>query len=195
MSQNWTAEIRTEEGKGASRRLRNTGKVPAIIYGAGKDAVSVSFAQNFVKKALENNDNFNAVLTIDVKGGETESCVVKDLQRHPSTGDVSHIDLQRAGTDNKLTKKVPLNFVGQAKAPGVKLGGLMSFLQATVEVSCLAKDLPTKIDVDVSAMDAGTSLRLSQLVMPEGVILTALSHGNADYDQAVVNIGKPKRKG
>ena len=96
--------------------------------------------KNFVKKALENNDNFNAVLTIDVKGGETESCVVKDLQRHPSTGDVSHIDLQRAGTDNKLTKKVPLNFVGQAKAPGVKLGGLMSFLQATVEVSCLAKE-------------------------------------------------------
>ena len=71
----------------------------------------------------------------------------------------------------------------------------MSFLQATVEVNCLAKDLPTKIDVDVSAMDAGTSMRLSQLVMPEGVILTALSHGNADYDQAVVNIGKPKRKG
>ncbi|MDX1351792.1 MAG: 50S ribosomal protein L25/general stress protein Ctc [Thiomicrorhabdus sp.] len=195
MSQTWTAEIRTEEGKGASRRLRNTGKVPAIIYGAGKDAVSVSFSGNFIKKAFQNNDNFNSVLTVEVNGGETESCVVKDLQRHPSTGEVSHIDLQRAGTDNKLTKKVPLNFIGQAKAPGVKLGGLMSFLQSTVEVSCLAKDLPTKIDVDVSAMDAGTSMRLSQLVMPEGVILTALSHGNADYDQAVVNIGKPKRKG
>ncbi|WP_040726186.1 50S ribosomal protein L25/general stress protein Ctc [Thiomicrorhabdus sp. Kp2] len=194
MSQNWTAEIRTEEGKGASRRLRNTGKVPAIIYGAGKDAVSVSFSGNFIKKAFQNNDNFNSVLTVDVTGGESESCVVKDIQRHPSTGEVSHIDLQRAGANNKLTKKVPLNFVGQAKSPGVKLGGLMSFLQATVEVSCLAKDLPTKIDVDVSAMNAGTSMRLSQLVMPEGVILTALSHGNADYDQAVVNIGAPKRK-
>ncbi len=193
MSQNWTAEIRTEEGKGASRRLRHTGKVPAIIYGAGKDAVSVSFSGNFVKKAFENSDNFNSVLTIDVNGGKKESCVVKDLQRHPSTGLVSHIDLQRAGKDNKLVKKVPLNFVGQAKSPGVKLGGLMSFLQVTVEVSCLAKDLPTKIDVDVSEMDAGTSMRLSQLVMPKGVVITALSHGNADYDQSVVNIGAPKR--
>jgi len=194
MSQNWTAEIRTEEGKGASRRLRNTGKVPAIIYGAGQDAVSVSISGNFVKKAFQNSDNFNTVLTVDVNGGATESCVVKDIQRHPSTGEVSHIDLQRAGADNKLIKKVPLQFVGQAKAPGVKLGGLMSFLQSTVEVSCLAKDLPTKIEVDVSAMEASTSMRLSQLVMPEGVIITALSHGNADYDQAVVNIGAPKRK-
>ncbi|GAB6069441.1 50S ribosomal protein L25/general stress protein Ctc [Thiomicrorhabdus hydrogeniphila] len=194
MSQNWTAEIRTEEGKGASRRLRHTGKVPAIIYGAGKDAVSVSFSGNFVKKAFQNSDNFNSVLTIDVNGGAKESCVVKDIQRHPSTGEVSHIDLQRAGKDNKLTKKVPLQFVGQAKSPGVKLGGLMSFLQSTVEVSCLAKDLPTKIEVDVSAMEASTSMRLSQLVMPKGVVITALSHGNADYDQAVVNIGAPKRK-
>ena len=193
MSQNWTAEIRTEEGKGASRRLRHAGKVPAIIYGAGKDAVSVAFAENFVKKAFENNDNFNSVLTIDVTGGTTESCVVKDIQRHPATGEVSHIDFQRAGADNKITKKVPLNFIGQEVAAGVKAGGLMSFLQATVEVSCLAKDLPTKLDVDVSSMEAGTSMRLSELALPAGVVITALSHGNADYDQSVVNIGKSKR--
>ncbi|BCN92659.1 50S ribosomal protein L25 [Thiomicrorhabdus immobilis] len=195
MSQNWTAEIRTEEGKGASRRLRHAGKVPAIIYGAGKDAVSVSFAGNFIKKAFQDNDNFNTVLTVEVAGGASESCVVKDVQRHPATGEVSHIDFQRAGTENKLTKKIPLNFVGKAIAPGVKAGGLMSFLQSTVEVSCLAKDLPTKLDVDVSSMEAGTSMRLSELTVPAGVIITALSHGNADYDQAVVNIGKPKRKG
>jgi len=194
MSQNWTAEIRTEEGKGASRRLRHAGKVPAIIYGAGKDAVSIAFAENFIKKSFENADNFNSVLTIDVEGGASEACVVKDIQRHPSTGLVSHIDFQRAGTDNKLVKKVPLNFVGKATAPGVKEGGLMSFLQSTVEVSCLAKDLPTKIDVDVSSMAAGTSMRLSELTVPAGVIITALSHGNADYDQAVVNIGKAKKR-
>lgn len=192
MSQNWTAEIRTEEGKGASRRLRHAGRVPAIIYGANKDAVSVSFADNFIKKAFSDNDNFNTVLTIDVNGAEPETCVVKDIQRHPSTGLVSHIDLQRAGT-TKLTKKVPLTFTGQESAPGVKLGGLMSFLQSTVEVSCLAADLPTKINVDVSAMEAGTSMRLSELTMPEGVSITALSHGNTDYDQSVVNIGKAKR--
>ncbi len=195
MSLNWTAEIRTEEGKGASRRLRHAGRVPAIIYGAGKDAVSVSFSANSVKKAFENNDTFNSILNVDVQGGTAESVVVKDVQRHPATGEVAHIDLQRAGADNKLVKKVPLNFVGKASSPGVKLGGLMSFLQATVEVSCLAKDLPTKIDVDVSGMEAGTSMRLSELTLPEGVVITALTHGNTDYDQAVVNIGKPKRKG
>ncbi len=133
-------------------------------------------------------------MNIDVQGGTAESVVVKDVQRHPATGEVSHIDLQRAGADNKLVKKVPLNFIGQAVAPGVKLGGLMSFLQATVEVSCVAKDLPTKIDVDVSNMEAGSSMRLSELTMPEGVAITALSHGNTDYDQSVVNISKPKRK-
>jgi len=194
MSQNWTANIRTEEGKGASRRLRHAGLVPAIIYGAGKDAVSVSFPLNFVKKAFENDDNFNTVLTIDVDGGSSETCVVKDIQRHPSTGDVFHIDFQRAGEENKLVKKVPLTFSGQDVAPGVKAGGLMSFLQSTVEVSCLAKDLPTKIDVDVSSMEAGTSMRLSELTVPAGVVITALSHGNADYDQAVVNIGKAKNR-
>ena len=195
MSQVWTAETRTEEGKGASRRLRHAGRVPAIIYGANKDAVSVSLSANTVKKAFANNDTFNSILNIDVQGADAESVVVKDVQRHPATGEVAHIDLQRAAADNRLVKKVPLNFVGKASAPGVKLGGLMSFLQATVEVSCLAKDLPTKIDVDVSSMQAGTSMRLSELTLPEGVVITALTHGNTDYDQAVVNIGKPKRKG
>ena len=195
MSQNWTAEIRTEEGKGASRRLRRAGKVPAIIYGGDKPAVSVSFTGNFVAHAFDNKDMFNTVVTVDVQGGEAEQVVVKDMQRHPATNEIAHMDLQRAGENNLITKKVPLNFTGKAVAPGVKMGGLMSFLQPSVEVRCLAKDLPASIGVDVSAMEAGTSLRLSELTMPEGVILTALTHGNTDYDQAVVNIGKPKRKG
>jgi large subunit ribosomal protein L25 len=195
MSLNWTAEIRSEEGKGASRRLRHAGKVPAIIYGGDKDAVSVALSANLVKKAFEDTAAFNSVLDVEVQGGDNEAVVVKDVQRHPATGEVAHIDFQRAGADNMLVKKVPLNFMGKEKAPGVKLGGLMAFLQATVEVKCLAKDLPKAIDVDVSSMEAGSSMRLSELNMPEGVILTALSHGNTDYDQAVVNIGKPKRKG
>lgn len=195
MSQNWTAEIRTEEGKGASRRLRNAGKVPAIIYGGDKDAVSVAFEGNFIAHVFDNKAMFNTIVTVDVNGGESEQVVVKDIQRHPATNNISHMDLQRASGDIVVTKKVPLNFSGQAVAPGVKMGGLMSFLQPSVEVRCAAKDLPSSIEVDVSAMEAGTSLRLSELTMPEGVILTALTHGNTDYDQAVVNIGKPKRKG
>lgn len=193
MSHIWTAEIRTDEGKGASRRLRHANKVPAVIYGAGKDAVSVSLTANFVKHALENAAIFNTVLTLEVEGGETETCVIKDMQRHPATGAAHHIDFQRAA-DNVLVKKVPLTFVGKAVAPGVKAGGLMSFLQSAVEVSCLAKNLPTTISVDVSAMQEGSSMRLSEIALPEGVSITALSHGSSDYDQSVVNIGKAAKR-
>jgi large subunit ribosomal protein L25 len=192
MSHIWTAEIRTDEGKGASRRLRHANKVPAVVYGAGKDAVSVSLTANFVKHALENESIFNTVLTLEVEGGETETCVIKDMQRHPATGAAFHIDFQRAA-DNILVKRVPLTFSGKSTAPGVKAGGLMSFLQSTVEVSCVAKNLPTTITVNVSTMEEGSSMRLSEIVLPEGVSLTALTHGSSDYDQSVVNIGKAKR--
>ena len=195
MGSNWTAEIRNDAGKGASRRLRHAGKVPGIVYGGDKAAVSVAFDGNFIAHAFDNKDMFNTVIALDVTGGESETVVVKDMQRHPATNAVTHIDLQRAEGDAVVTKKVPLDFQGKNVAPGVKMGGLMSFLQPSVEVRCAANILPASIKVDVSKMEAGSSLRLSQLVMPEGVILTALTHGNTDYDQAVVNIGKPKRKG
>lgn len=195
MSQSWNAVIRSEEGKGASRRLRRAGKVPAIIYGADKDALSIALEANMVKHALQNDDMYNTVINVDVDGGTAEQCVIKDLQRHPATGDVSHIDMQRVTDDSTVTKKIPFNFEGKAVAPGVKLGGMLTVLQPSVEVRCAAKNLPTSITVDVSAMEAGTSMRLSDLQLPEGVVITALTHGNSDYDQAVVNISKPKRKG
>lgn len=195
MSQTWTAEIRTEEGKGASRRLRHAEKVPAIIYGADKGAVSVAFEAKLIRHAFEDVDMFNTILTIDVQGGTAEQCVVKDMQRHPATGNVSHIDLQRISDDSVITKKVPFKFQGKSKSPGVKAGAMMTFLQSTVEVRCTAKNLPKAIVVDVSAMEAGTSTRLSGLTLPEGVVITALTHGNMDYDQAVVTIGAAKRVG
>ncbi|MGC9386197.1 MAG: 50S ribosomal protein L25/general stress protein Ctc [Hydrogenovibrio sp.] len=192
MSHVWTAELRTEEGKGASRRLRHAGMVPAIIYGGEQEAKSIAIESRIVEHALNDVDLYNTVLTIE-GAGEAESCVIKDLQRHPATGFVSHIDFQRASDSSRIVKRVPLKFVGQSSAPGVKMGGLMSFMQSSVEVSCLTQDLPTAIKVDVSGLEAGESLRLSQLALPEGVKLTALTHGNSDYDQAVVGIGKVKR--
>jgi large subunit ribosomal protein L25 len=193
MSQVWTAQARSTEGKGASRRLRQMGKVPGIIYGADKDAVSVTFEASFVKKMLENNEVYNKVLTVDVVGGSQERVIIKDMQRHPARSDVMHIDLQRVLDDSRVTKRIPLNFIGTTVAPGVKLGGLMTFFQKTVEVRCHAKNLPTVIDIDVSKMESGQSLRLSDLVMPEGVEVVALLHGSSDYDQAVVGIGKVRR--
>jgi len=191
MSQVWTAELRTEEGKGASRRLRHAGKIPAIIYGSG-DAKPIALESNKVEHALMDDDILNTVLTIE-GAGDKEVRVIKDIQRHPATGFISHIDFQRAADDAFVTKRVPLRFVGTDVAPGVKMGGLMSFMQQTVEVRCLTKDLPTKIDVDVSNLGESSNIRLSELPMPEGVTLTALTHGSADYDQAVVGIGKIRR--
>jgi large subunit ribosomal protein L25 len=193
MSEVWTAEARVAEGKGASRRLRHAGKVPAIIYGADKDAVSVTFESRFVKKALVNIDAYNTVLTVDVTGGEQEHVIIKDMQRHPSREEVMHIDLQRVSDDSRVTKHVPIRFIGAAKAPGVKLGGMMTYFQKTVEVRCSAKSLPKAIEIDVSTMEAGENLRLSDLQMPDGVQVVALLHGNSDYDQAVVGIGKVRR--
>ena len=191
MSQVWTAELREDNGKGASRRLRHAGKIPAIIYGAGKDAKSISLASNVVEHALENADLYNTVLTVE-GAGPKETCVIKDLQRHPATGLVSHIDFQRVGKTSVVVKTVPLEFVGKALSPGVKAGGMLTFMQQVVEIKCQSKDLPTKITVDVAEMQDGESRRLSDLDMPKGVTVTALSHGSSDYDQSVVGISKVK---
>lgn len=193
MSDVWTAEVRSTEGKGASRRLRHAGKIPGIIYGAEKDAVSVTFDANFVKKALVDIDVYNTVLNVEVKGGKKEKVIIKDMQRHPARSDVMHLDMQRVTDSTRVTKRVPIKFIGAAKAPGVKLGGLMTYFQKTVEVRCAAKALPKAIEIDVSGMQAGENLRLSDLQMPKGVEVVALLHGNTDYDQAVVGIGKVRR--
>lgn len=193
MDQVWTAELRTEEGKGASRRLRLTGKVPAIVYGGDQAAKSVTLKSNQIERALKLNvDLYNTVLTLEGEG-VSEQCVIKDLQRHPSSEFITHVDFQRASDKYVIVKRVPLKFVGREVAPGVKMGGIMSFMQSNVEVTCLAKDLPTAIEVDVSNLEGGNNLRLSELSLPAGVTLTALTHGNSDYDQAVVGISKVKR--
>ncbi len=195
MSQVWVAELRTDEGKGASRRLRRTGKVPAIIYGANgginQEPKSVAFAVNFISRVLQDDAVYNTVLTVDV-AGDSESCIIKDMQRHPATGAVMHIDMQRASANAIIVKRVPFNFEGESVAPGVKSGGQMTFMQTDVEVKCLAKDLPSSISIDVSKMESGSNLRLSELQLPEGLTVIALTHGNTDYDQAVVGISKAK---
>lgn len=193
MSTNWKASIRSEEGRGASRRLRKAGLIPGIIYGNNKDAVMVNFKENEVKKALMDSNVFNTVFNIDVEGGKAEKVVIKDIQRHPSRDEILHMDMQRVIDKSIITKVVPFKFIGANVAPGVKKGGLMTFIQKSVEVRCAAKDLPAVIEVDVSAMDAGESMRLSNIQLPKGVEITALTHGNTDYDQSVVSVAKSRK--
>jgi len=189
----WEAQSRTDEGKGASRRLRHAGLVPAIIYGADKAPLSVTLNHNFLIHALDDDAVYNSPITI--KGlAEDEVVVIKDLQRHPAKPQVMHVDLQRLDNARMIYKRIPLNFSGADIAPGVKAGGVMTFFQVDVEVRCLPASLPSVIEVDVSTMTENTRIRLSDLVLPAGVQATALLHGNSDYDQAVVGLGKSKKR-
>jgi large subunit ribosomal protein L25 len=169
------AENREDSGKGASRRLRRSGKIPAIIYGAGEPARAVVFDRNSLLRQMENESFFSSVLTVQVNGKE-QAAIVKDLQRHPALATVLHVDLQRIVADEKIRMNVPLHFLNEEAAVGVKLGGgTVSRMQTEVEVSCLPKDLPEYLDVDIEDMELDQMLYLSDIKLPEGVELTDLT--------------------
>ncbi|AVO54386.1 50S ribosomal protein L25/general stress protein Ctc [Ectopseudomonas mendocina] len=180
------AEVRSDLGKGASRRLRrNASLVPAVIYGGEKAPQSISLLAKDLAKLLENEAAFSHVLSLDVAGAK-ESVVIKALQRHPAKGFVLHADFQRVVAGQKLSAHVPLHFINEATSVGVKQqGGEVSHTINEVEVSCLPKDLPEFIEVDLAAVEVGQNLHLSDLKLPKGVELVALAHGN---DLAVANI-------
>jgi large subunit ribosomal protein L25 len=184
------AEPRTDLGKGASRRLRQEGKVPGVIYGAGKEPASISLEQNVLLHQLENEAFFSHILTVKV-GKKEEQAILKDLQRHPSKPIVLHVDLQRVSAKEKIRVHVPLHFLNEDSAPGVKAGGLVSHHITEVEVSCLPKDLPEFIEVDLGGMDLDTNVHLSDISLPSGVELVELSHGEG-HDQSVVTIHLPR---
>jgi len=183
------AEVRTLQGKGASRRLRREGKVPAVLYGGHKDPISLMVGHFELENRLKNEAFYSHILTLNISGKE-ESAVLKDLQRHPAKSVVTHLDLQRVVADEELRMHVPLHFKGEDVAPGVKQGGgVVQHHLVDVEVVCLPKHLPEFIEVDVSAMNLNDALHLSQLKLPEGVTLTALQHGD---DQSVVSVHIPR---
>ena len=180
------AEVRSDLGKGASRRLRrNVAMVPAVIYGGEKAPQSISLLAKELAKLLENEAAFSHVLSLNV-AGSTESVLIKALQRHPAKGYVLHADFVRVIAGQKLTAHVPLHFINQETSVGVKQqGGEVSHVLAEVEVSCLPKDLPEFIEVDMTKVEVGQIVHLADLKLPKGVELVALAHGN---DLAVANI-------
>ena len=180
------AEPRTDTGKGASRRLRHAGKIPAIMYGGNKDPEALTLNHNEVIRNLEHEAFYSHILTIKVGGSETRA-VLRDLQRHPSKPFVQHMDLQRVSETEKIRMHVPLHFLGEEVAPGVKAGGMVSHEIIEVEVECLPKDLPEYIEVDISGMDVGDSLHLTDLSLPAGVELLELARGEG-HDLGIVSI-------
>jgi large subunit ribosomal protein L25 len=182
------AEFRETQGKGASRRLRHEGKVPAILYGGHSEARALTLSHQKLLIMLDNERFYSTILSLKV-GDQTQAAILKDVQRHPFKNAIVHIDFQRVEDNQKIRINVPLHFVGAAVSPGVKSqGGMVSHMRNDVEVACLPKDLPEFIEVDLSGLSINESIHLSQLKVPEGVELLAL----AKEDAAVVAIHSPR---
>ena len=185
------AETRTVEGKGASRRLRRLeNKVPAVIYGGDKKPLSIHFPQNKVAKALESERIYSSIFDITVDG-VVEHVILKALQRHPYKAIIMHMDLQRVAKKDILVKLVPLHFINETKAAGVKSGGVISHSTSQVELRCQAQDLPEFIEVDMTEVQLNDVVHLSDLKLPKGVQL-AIDVADGSHDTPVVSIHPAK---
>jgi large subunit ribosomal protein L25 len=181
------AETRVAQGKGASRRLRHEGKVPAIIYGGSNAPQPITVSANELMKSLKVEAFYSRILTVNLAGA-SQQAVLKDLHRHPVRGDVMHMDLQRVLADQPLRMHIPLHFKNGEIAPGVKTGGgIIEHHQIQVEVECLPKDLPEFIEVDLSHLNVNEAVHLSHLKVGEGVNFVELKHGK-DISVAAVHL-------
>ncbi len=186
------ATIREDAGKGASRRLRRLeGQTPGIIYGGSESPVNIQVAHKDLAKQLENEAFYSHVITINVDG-KSESVLLKDLQRHPAKPLILHADFLRVSKTKEVKVKVPLHFTNEEICKGVKLGGgIVVHTMTELEISCLAADLPEFIEVDMTEVELGQTVHISDLKLPKGVSSVELSHGS-DHDGAVCSINKPK---
>jgi large subunit ribosomal protein L25 len=180
-------EDREDQGKGASRRLRRSGKVPGILYGGRRPPRALVLDEHQLANSLENEAVYSSILTLTI-GEKSQPCIIKDVQRHPARNVITHIDLQRILEDEKIRVSVPINFVGEDVAPGVKQGGKVSHVMTELEITCLPKDLPESIEADVSALEMDGILHISELEIPEGVELVATGEGVQDQAVATVHV-------
>jgi len=186
------AKGREDTGKGASRRLRRlAGDIPAIVYGGKKAPAQISLAHKDVIKALENEAFYSQIISLDVDG-KSEDVIIKDIQRHPAKAIVMHMDFFRISKTTKLQTRIPLHFINEDTCVGVKLGGgLIAHSMTDIEISCLPKDLPEYIEVDMAEVELGQTVHLTDIKLPKGVESVALSHGD-DHDLPVAAVNMPK---
>jgi large subunit ribosomal protein L25 len=170
----FTAFARKHEGRGASRRLRRAGKAPGIVYGAG-EPTPIELDHNALIHALKSESFHASILTMKLDGG-AQKVLLRDVQMHPFRNEVLHVDFQRVDEARKIHMKVPLHYVNEAASPAVKLGGaIISHIANELDVTCLPKDLPEFIEVDLSTLESGKSVHVSEIKLPPGV--SALTHG------------------
>ena len=183
------AKERKSKGTGASRRLRHEGTTPGILYGGVKDAISLEIDTKELFMQFRHEAFHASILTLNLEG-KKESVILRDFQMHPVRNNIQHIDFQRINENEKINVKVPFHFVNEDTAPGVKIeGGLVSHIMTEIDISCLPKDLPQYIEVDLGELAMGESIHLSEVTVPDGVELTSLTDEN---DPAITSISKPK---
>lgn len=182
------AESRGAQGTGASRRLRNAGRVPAILYGGHAEAEALSFEHHRLLTVIGDERFYSSIVEVKVDG-KAQPAIVKDVQMHPAKNQIVHLDLQRVVENEPIRLHLPIHFKGEAGSPGVKTqGGMVSHMRTDVEVSCLPKDLPEFLELDLSEMNLNETKFLADVPVPEGVTIPELAHRNAP----VVSIHSPR---
>jgi len=178
MNFEFTAFARTQEGRGASRRMRRAGKAPGIVYGGSVAPQPIELDHNALFHALRNEAFHASILTMKLDGAATR-VLLRDVQMHPFRNEILHVDFQRVDENRRIHMKVPLHFVNEEISPAVKLSGaLVSHVQNEIDIACLPRDLPEFIEVDLSNLAVGQSLHASGVKLPAGV--TLVSHGKLD---------------
>ena len=170
----FVAYERTKQGTGASRRLRNADKVPGIVYGAGEPAL-VELDHNALYHAMKKEAFHSSILDMEVDG-KTTQVLLRDFQMHPYKQQVLHVDFQRVDATTRITKKVPLHFVGEAESPAVKTDkGTVNHVLTQLEITCLAQQLPEFIEVDLSNLTMGHSIHVNDLKLADHIKI--VTHG------------------
>jgi large subunit ribosomal protein L25 len=182
------ADLREMQGKGASRRLRHAGKVPAVLYGGHQDAQALVLDQQNLLTMIDDERFYSSIVQLKI-GDRTQEAIIKDIQMHPARNVVVHVDLQRVSENEKIRIHLPIHFRNESISPGVKTqGGVVSHMRADVEVSCLPKDLPEFLELDLSAMNLNDTKFLADIPLPPGVVIPELTRKNAP----VVSIHSPR---
>jgi large subunit ribosomal protein L25 len=182
------ADSRHDQGKGASRRLRRAGKVPAVIYGGQGGPRSITLDHQQLLTLIDKEKFYSSIISVNVES-ESQPAIIRDVQMHPARNAVVHVDLQRVVESEKLKIHLPIHFKGEAVAPGVKTqGGIVSHLMQDVEVSCLPADLPEFLELDLSGMNLNDTLALGDIKLPTGVTIPELAHRNP----VVVSVHSPR---
>ena len=170
------AEVREDVGKGASRRLRRSGQIPAVLYGGERDPVSLVLQHDPILHLSDEEAFYSTILEIKVADGRSQAVILRDLQRHPYKRQISHVDFQRVDESEKLRLQVPLHFLNEEQSPAHKTSGVIVQHNLTeIEILALPKNLPESLEVDLSNLDLGDQIMLAEIILPEGVEIPALA--------------------